>query len=140
MARIMKKACFAALLAACVSVPLAISGCSSVGENATGADEQSASSIGLELQVGAGLTLAEVSYTIVGAGGFTKSGTLDVSNSTVISGVISGLPVGAGYTVSLSGTTSDGSTTCAGSASFSVTAHQTTLVSVNLACHEAQQR
>jgi hypothetical protein len=135
MARILKNKGFTALLAACLAV--ATSGGSSVAESATGADEQSASSIGLELQVGAGLTLTAVSYTIVGSGGFTKSGTLDVSNSTVISGVISGLPVGAGYTVSLNGTTSDGSTTCAGSASFSVTGHQTTLVSVHLVCHEA---
>ena len=88
MARIIKKTRFAALLAACVLMPVAISGCSSAREAATGTDEPSASSIGLELQVGAGLTLAEVSYTIVGSGGFTKSGTLDVSNSTVISGII----------------------------------------------------
>jgi hypothetical protein len=137
MARIIKKASFAMLLVTCVAVPVVISACSSAGETAAGADEPSASSIGLELQVGTGLTLAEVSYTISGSAGFTKSGALDVSNSTVISGVISGLPVGAGYTVSLSGTTSDGSTTCAGSASFSVTAHETTLVSVHLVCHEA---
>jgi phospholipase C len=83
------------------------------------------------------MTLDQVSYTIAGPGGFNKTGTLDVSHSTMVSGTITGLPAGSGYTITLSGTTSDGSTSCLGSATFNVVAHQTAAVAVHLACHQS---
>jgi phospholipase C len=84
-----------------------------------------------------GLSLNTASYSISGPNGFTKSGTLDVSHSATVSGIISGLPAGSGYSITLNGTASDGSTTCLGTATFAVVAHQTTMVSVHLTCHEA---
>ncbi len=45
--------------------------------------------------------------------------------------------MGSGYSIALVGTTTDGGTHCAGSASFDVAAHMTTAVSVHLTCNEA---
>ena len=50
--------------------------------------------------------------------------------------MIGGLPAGAGYSISIAATTTDGTTTCSGSASFAVIAHTTTAVTVHLTCHE----
>src|SRR5262249_53030729 len=44
---------------------------------------------------------------------------------------------GNGFNISLTGTTTDGSTSCLGSASFNVVAHMTTQVTVHLTCHQA---
>lgn len=134
MVRIIQNAGFAALVA-CIGVAAALNGCSSAPEGST-AGAESVGMIGLELQV-AGAALNQVSYTIVGPGSFTKSGTLDVTNSTTVSGLIGGLPVGSGYTITLSATTEDGATTCTGSASFNVLSHQTSVVTVHLLCHQA---
>jgi len=112
-------------------------GCSSTEGSPGGAESESVGSIGLALQVAPGLNLNQVGYVILGPSGFTKSGTLELSNSTTLSAVISGLPAGMGFSITFSGTTSDGATTCAGSASFDVVARQTTIVSVHLTCHQS---
>jgi hypothetical protein len=97
--------------------------------------------VGVALQLGSGLTLDAVSYDItrlLGDGGvFELTGTLNVSHSTTVSGTISGLPAGQGYTLTFSGTTADGSTSCTGSGTFDVVARQTALIAVHLLCHEA---
>lgn len=122
-------------LLACLGSPLLAAGCSSsAGEAAS--EAENTGSVGLELHLGPGLTLAEVSFTVVGAAGFTKSGSLTVSESTTLSGLIGGLPVGS-HTITLSGVTRDGTTSCVGSASFDVAAHETALASVHLLCHQA---
>jgi hypothetical protein len=84
---------------------------------------------------GGDATFATFSYSITGPFGFSKTGSLDVSASSTLSGVIGGLPVGGGFSISLSGTSLDGDTQCAGSASFSVAAHGTTPVTIALDCH-----
>ena len=89
------------------------------------------------MQLGPGQTLDTVAYTLTGPNNFTKTGTLDVSHSTTVSGTIGGMPAGNGFTISLNGTTTNGGTNCLGSAMFNVTARQTTMVSVHLTCHEA---
>ena len=97
--------------------------------------EQTSGEIGLALNV-AGVTLNSASYTIIGPAGFSKSGTLDLSNATTLSAVIGGIPAGSGYSISITGAATDGATTCAGSASFNVVAHATTPVAVHLLCHQ----
>ncbi len=92
--------------------------------------------IGLALQVGQGVVLNSVSYSITGPHSY--SGTIDVTNSTKLSAVIGNIAAGTGYTLSLSGTATDGATSCGGSsASFDVTAGQTTTVAVAVGCHQA---
>jgi len=94
-------------------------------------------SIQIALLLGNGVAVSSASYTITGPAGFTQSGSLDVSNSATISAVIGGLPAGSGYAITLSATSSDGTTSCGGSASFNVTAGATTAVTIHLTCHEA---
>ena len=115
------------------------SGCSSAGSGAPAAqDSERAGEIGLDLTV-AGVTLNSASYVITGPGGYTKSGAIDLSNSTSLSAVIGGIPVGTGYSISITASAADGSTSCAGSGSFNVAAHTTTPVTVNLTCHQASR-
>jgi hypothetical protein len=119
-----------AALGACT----ALSGCSSETPS-TRELGQRGGSIGLALAVG-GHTLTSVAYTITGPAGYTTSGSIDVSNSTQISALIGGIPAGKGYSIALSGTTTDSGASCGGSATFDVVAATTTNVTVALDCHE----
>ena len=96
--------------------------------------------IGLALQVTAGIALDSVGYTITSPGGFLKTGVIDVGHSATISAVISGIPAGPGYTISITAATAAAAaaqaTTCAGTGTFDITAHTTTAVTVHLTCHE----
>jgi hypothetical protein len=84
-----------------------------------------------------GAAVSTVSYTVSGPG-LSKTGTIDVSHSSTISAVLSGLPAGGPDTVALQATSVDNSLSCSGtSAPFMVTAHQTTPVTVMMECHEA---
>jgi len=115
----------------------ATAGCSSEPSATAGErSPESAGELSLALRLASGATLSSVDYAITGPGGFAKTGSLDVGQSSTVSGTIGGLPAGAGYSVSLSGTTTDSSATCKGSATFSVTAHQITTVTVALSCKE----
>jgi acid phosphatase len=93
-------------------------------------------SIGVALLVAPGTTLNTVNYLITAAAGGTKTGSIDVSQSSTISTLISGIPAATGYTIALNSTSVEGGT-CMGSAPFDVVAHQTTAVTVHLDCHEA---
>lgn len=90
----------------------------------------------LALVLGGGAVLDAVSYTVTGPGGFSRAGSLDVSHSSTIAALLP-LPAGGPYAITLGGTTTGESTTCGGMATFSVTAHVTTPVTVNMTCHEA---
>ena len=93
-------------------------------------------SVGLALSLGPGVTVSSASYTISNANGFSSTGSVDVSQSSTLSFVVGGLPVGSDYTIQMNATTSDGGASCVGSAAFAVTAHATTAVSIHLTCHE----
>jgi hypothetical protein len=98
--------------------------------------EDSTGSIGLQLTLSGGEVINTVTYTITG-NGQNLTATVNVQNSQTISFLVGGIPAGTGYTIALTATTVDGSTTCIGSTTFSVTARQTTLVSLHLQCHAA---
>ncbi|HEY4158156.1 MAG TPA: hypothetical protein VGM29_08660, partial [Polyangiaceae bacterium] len=126
-----RRATILALIAACGG--LSAFGCSSPGSGTSEGPADATGSIGLELQAG-GLMLSSVQYTIVG-NGFSKSGTLNVANSTQISGVIGGIPAGSGYSITFSAVDAAGSgATCSGSAAFNVIAGATTTALVHLTC------
>ena len=72
-----------------------------------------------------------------GASTVVSTGTVSVGSSQTISFQIGGIPAGTNYAIALTGTTTDGSVTCSGSAPFSVTARTTTNVSVTLQCSAA---
>jgi hypothetical protein len=111
--------------------------CSSQEPSHGAAAQDQVGSLGLALQVAAGATVDDVSYQISGPQGFTKSGTIDVSQSATVSATIGGLPAGAGYSIALSATSLDGSTSCTGNGAFDVVARQTATASVHLICRQA---
>lgn len=90
-------------------------------------------SIALGLRLANGEVIDSASYTIIGPRGFSRTGSIDVSNSNRISAQVVGLPAGSGYSVTItaSGTTGQ----CNGSAAFAVTAGSTVTVPVSVACH-----
>ncbi len=101
------------------------------------ASEAAAGKLDLALQLANGHTVNSVSYTITGPGGFSKTGSVDVSKSNKVTTLIGGLPAGNGYSITLSATSTDASDSCSGSGSFNVTAGATASVTVPMSCHEA---
>jgi len=119
-----------------LGVSFLAAGCKEAEVQGVDAANGSGGEIALDLSLASGATLSAVGYTITGPGGYAKTGSIDVSKSTKVATTIGGIPNGSGYTISLSGTSSDGGTACNGSASFSVVAHQTTTVPVAILCKE----
>ncbi|HEX7669728.1 MAG TPA: lamin tail domain-containing protein [Polyangiaceae bacterium] len=125
------------LTAVSMGLSCSVSSCGPSGQASKDLGAEEVGAAGLQLQVAPGVQLNSLSYSISGPGGFSRSGTVDVSASTTLSMVVGSLPAGSGFTVTLDATTTDGTTHCGGSASFAVTAHATTAVVVHLTCHEA---
>jgi len=96
----------------------------------TGSDAQEVGSLGVNLTVSPGVTIDEVTYAIEG-NGFTKNGTIDVSDAPAITARIGGIPDGEGYTITLTATSVEGDT-FTGSAEFDIVAGETTTVEVQL--------
>jgi len=109
-----------------------IGGCANSGDEPAASPETG--SIGLQLDIAFGVTLTDVSYTITGPNAFSRTGSINVANSSTLSAVIGGLPLGAGYQISLRGTSTDGLAECAGSAAFDVDSATTKTVPVHLTC------
>mgnify|MGYP001545947500 CR=1 FL=1 len=109
---------------------------SSSGPESAPASEPSAGSLALSLKAGAGVTLSSFSYVITGPGNFTRQATVNVGSSSKLSTLISGLPVGSGFSISLTAAASDGALSCSGGANFDVAARATSTVTVHLQCRE----
>jgi hypothetical protein len=90
------------LVAACAAVSCSAQDASRAPS--AGAASESSGSVGLALTPVAGVTLNNFSYTIVGPNAFSRSGTVDISHSATLSTTVGGLPVGSGYTVTISST------------------------------------
>jgi hypothetical protein len=114
-------------------------GCSSAGTTpGVGSEGPAAGSVGLSLTLPGGESLNSVLWTITDpTGAVVQQNTVSVQNSLAIDFVVSNLAPGITYTITLAPTSAHGTATCAGSASFSVTAHTTTNVSVLLRCSKA---
>jgi phospholipase C len=119
-------------------------GCSGQNAGPGSQSEEPASdttgTVGMKLTLPGGEQLNSVTWTITGPNGAStvvSTNTVNVGSSQTISFQIGGIPAGNNYTISLTGTTTDGSVTCAGSAPFSITARMTTNVSVTLQCNSA---
>ena len=80
--------------------------------------------------------IKNVAYVITGSAGFHLVGDLDVSKSSKLATRIGAIPAALGYTVTLSAQASEPPATCSGSASFDVTAGETTPVDLTLQCVE----
>lgn len=120
-----------------MALTLAAAACSSgSGSDAPFPSEDSAGSLGLKLKLTSGATIDAFNLVLTGPGGFSRSSTVMVQNSASFSALVGGIPVGSGYTASLSATSTDGTLSCTGSASFNVAARATTAVTVRLQCRE----
>jgi hypothetical protein len=128
---------FVFLIVTCLAGGLLAAGCTSTpnGGGSTGTTE--GGSVQVALQIG-GATVNTVSYTITGPAAFTQNGTIDVSHSNTISALLGPFAAGGPYTIALTGMSTDGSESCAGTATFTVTAGQTAQVTVPVDCHQAQ--
>ena len=112
-------------------------GCSSGSAGTGGAGSESVGTVGMSLTLPGGDVLNTVTWTITGPNGastIVQQGSVNVQHSNTIAFTVSNIPAGSGYTVTLTGTTADGATTCSGSATFSVIARATTNVTVLMRC------
>jgi len=116
-----------------------VAGCGRAGgpTSTSVTSQDNVGSVSAALQLADGRSVNSASYTLTGPNGFSKTGTIDVSKSTKLTATIGGLPVGTGYQITISASTTDASASCAGSATFDVVAHTTVAVTVPLTCHEA---
>jgi hypothetical protein len=93
-------------------------------------------SVALAVQGTPGFTVNTFTYNLTGPS--SKSGSIDTSNSSTVSTLIGGVAAGTGYSISLTGTSTDGTATCTGSSAlFNVVASATTSVAVAIDCHKA---
>jgi hypothetical protein len=115
-------------------VVAASSGCMQGGTIGTIEPREETGSVGLALQLAPGVNVSSASYSVTGPNGYTTSGTVAVGSNSNIPVVLSGLPVGAGYILSVSAIASDGVTTCTGSTSFDVQQSATSTIIVHLVC------
>ncbi len=101
------------------------------GSNGAGSND-AAGSVALVLQGSLG-TINTFAYSITGPA--TYSGTINVAGSSTVAAVIGNIAGGTGYALTLTGTSIDAKTSCAGaSALFNVVAAATTSVSVPIDC------
>src|ERR1044071_9910797 len=93
-----------------LSIPfmLAASGC--VGP--PGAPPDDVGGVSASLQLAPGVSLNTANYAISGPNMFARSGSVDVSRSQTISFSVGGIPTGDGYNATITGTATDGVTTC----------------------------
>ena len=130
------------MTSAVVSTALALgvaflaAGCSDGGAQPGNPSGEQLGEGSLALQLTPNAQLTSASYTITGPNNYSKTGSIDVSQSSKISATIGGIPAGAGYTVSLAASTSDAGFVCSGSATFSAIAQQSTAVTVAVTCKE----
>src|SRR5690348_9771610 len=116
------------LVAALAAGVSALSGCGKgAAENNGAGSTEDVGSLSLALQLSSGGVINSFSYSLTGPS--SKTGTIDVSQSTTVSAVLGPVASGSGYVISLTGTTTDGTTTCTGtSGMFTVTPKMTTAV------------
>jgi hypothetical protein len=120
-------------------------GCSSgavpsPGSTNGGSAADDVGTMGMNLTLPGGQVLNAVSWVVTGPNGspnVVQMGTVNVQDSLSVSFLVAGLPAANSYTITLTGTSVDGSVVCSGSVQFSVTARTTTTVNDLLQCNAA---
>ncbi len=96
-------------------------------------DVSKVGSVGMAITLPDDSVVSSVTYTITGPAGYSRTGSVPVGDSTLLTFRLSGIPVGNGYSIALAATTTF-SNSCAGTAAFNVLDNATTRVSVLLVC------
>ncbi len=97
-------------------------------------------SLGMALTLPGGETINSVNWVITGPNGASTvvtQGVVNLQNSLSVSFSVANIPAGSNYTIALSGTSTDGTVTCAGSVQFNISSRATTNVSDLLQCNAA---
>ncbi len=116
--------------AAALGASVAIVGCS---RHAGPSEDMGAVTVALTLSPG--VTVNTVTYSITGNAITAITGSIDVTNATHATALVSGIPAGTGYQLSMNATSTDGATTCSGTTTFSIATGQTAMANVVLQCH-----
>ena len=99
------------------------------------AANEDAGAVELALMAAPGVTVSSFAYSITGPNNY--SGSINVAGSSTVSATIGGIVAGTGYSITLTGTSVDGQTTCRGmSAPFNVGAGTTAMAGVAISCHQ----
>jgi hypothetical protein len=94
-----------------------------------------ASTVRFKLDFGSNVTLSSVDYVLTRANsGFSRTGSLSVGDDPIVTATFQNLPPGKDYTIVVSGTASDGVSTCQGQVTFSVMPSMTTILEIPLTC------
>jgi hypothetical protein len=136
---ILRSVAFSAAAALAVGGGGQMMGCSSSPATepvvATSSPPAATGSVGMKLTLPGGEQLNTVNWIVLDATNTTvQLGSVPVANSLTIAFTVGGLNPG-NYTISVSGTTTDGLVTCVGSAPFTITARATTNVVDLLQCN-----
>jgi hypothetical protein len=118
---------------------LAEAGCSDLASDASSSSSEGPEGVGsvrLALTAGTTVAISTATYTIMGPAAYSRTGVLNATGGGALSGLIGGIPTGTGFDIALDGTSTDGSVTCSGSATFDIVTHTTTAVEVPLVCRE----
>jgi hypothetical protein len=121
-----------ALISIVVAVLSSI-GCSA-GEAGARWETEKTGSVGLALLVSPGVSVTAGTYNITGPNGFVAAGTVAVGQTADVSLVVSGLPIGSGYSLTVTAMADDGVTACTGAAPFDVAGGASSTVVVHLVC------
>lgn len=128
----MKITTLAALMFSVAAASLAGCGTKPLG----GGSQEDTGTVGLALQLAPGVVIDSAMYTITGPNSFSRTGAVDVSQSSSLTVTIGGLPAGTGYSIAITANATTGGITCMGSAAFAVMARATTNVVVAMQCRE----
>jgi hypothetical protein len=96
-------------------------------------DARATSTVSFQLDFGGGVTLTTVSYELK-LKSFHQSGTLTVADQPTVTATFNNLAIGNNYELDVTGTASDGASTCTGQVNFNVTSMTTTVIQVPLTC------
>lgn len=125
------------MLAAATALSVGFSGCGDEAYESTESAEDSAKgnvgSVGMAITLPDDSVISSVTYNITGPNNYSRTGSVPVADSTLLTFRVGGLPVGNGYSITLSSTTSFNNS-CMGSAQFNILNNATTRVSVLLIC------
>ncbi len=125
-----------ATLAIAISCLSCVIACTPSSTTENQSSDEAPGRVDFALQVSSGVTLLSAGYNVSGPGGFSATGMVSVGQGTDVPVVLTGVPNGGGYNLTVSGTASDGITTCSGSAPFDVTAGMMSTVIVHLVCRQ----
>jgi hypothetical protein len=133
----MNKSTSLVLVALCAgSVTLAGCGVGASDNASNGEPGGAVGSVALALQLAPGITVSSFTYSLTGP--TSRTGLINVANSTTVSTLLSAVASGNGYQVSLNGTATDGTTMCTGTSGlFNVSPAMTTAVTVAISCNRA---